>query len=133
MSHSTTSLSDLTMNLCSTNIYFGQDTRATAVELYVSIESVPTGELLSFNEKLEVSMRRIVKEGINMDRMAMVINREERQVSGHRFQENLSINSPIIIVAEPIRVNKRRCILVHCNFGFLIRGHRWFGPSFFYG
>ena len=60
--------------------------RATAVELIIDIESVPTGELLNFNEKLQTSLRRIVEEGIDMERMAMVINRDERQGSGHRFQ-----------------------------------------------
>ena len=40
-----------------------------------------------------MSLRKIVKEGIDMDRMAMVINRDVRQVSGHRFQEDLSINA----------------------------------------
>jgi hypothetical protein len=100
VSHSSTSLSDLTINLYSTGIAFGQDTRATAVELSIVMRSVPTGELLSLNEKLQMSLHRIVKEGIDMQRMAMVINREERQGSGHRFQENLSINDSIIIDAE---------------------------------
>jgi hypothetical protein len=83
MSYSTTSLSDLTINLYSTCIYFFESTRATAVDLSIGMVSVPTGELLGFNEKLQMSLRRIVKEGIDMDRMAMVINREERQVSDH--------------------------------------------------
>ena len=83
VSHSTTSFSNLTINLYSTYIDFGQIPRATAVDLLIHIGSVPTGELLSFNEKLQMSLQRIVKEGIDMDRMAMVINRDERQVSGH--------------------------------------------------
>lgn len=37
--------------------------------------------LNDFDSKLKVSLRRIVSEGINMERMAMVINRDERQVS----------------------------------------------------
>ncbi|KAF8807490.1 hypothetical protein BYT27DRAFT_7189561 [Phlegmacium glaucopus] len=65
--------------LCS-YIYFGEDTRATAVNLPIYIGSVPTGELQSFNEKLRMSLHRIVKEGIDMHRMAMVINRDERQL-----------------------------------------------------
>ena len=92
-SHSTTSFSDLTINLYSTYIGFFNITRATAVDLNIVVESVPTGELLTFNEKLQMSLRKIVKEGIDMDRMAMVINRDVRQVSGHRFQEDLSINA----------------------------------------
>ena len=72
--------------------------------MYICVGSVPTGELSSFNEKLQLSLRRIVKEGIDMDRMAMIINRDERRVSGFRFRENLSINGPIIIDPEPVRV-----------------------------
>ena len=72
--------------------------------MYICVGSVPTGELSSFNEKLQLSLRRIVKEGIDMDRMAMIINRDERRVSGFRFRENLSINGPIMIDPEPVRV-----------------------------
>jgi hypothetical protein len=78
----------LTINLYSTSIYFYENIRATAADLSVFIESVPTGELLNFNEKLQMSLDRIVKEGIDMDRMAMIINRDERQVGGYRFREN---------------------------------------------
>ena len=49
-------------------------------------------------------MRRIVEAGIDMDRMAMLINREERQVSGYWSRENSIINGPIILDAERIRV-----------------------------
>ena len=83
MSYSSTSLLYLTISLYSSSIYFYEEARATLVNLPIYVESVPTGELLSFNEKLQMSLRRIVKEGIDMHRMAMVINREERQVSDH--------------------------------------------------
>lgn len=94
MFYSTTSLLDLTINLYSSCIYFGESMRVTAVNLPIYIESIPTGELLNFNEKLQTSLRKIVKEGIDMQRMAMVINRDERQVSNRQFQENLSVDSP---------------------------------------
>ena len=81
MSYSTTSLLDLTINLYSSSIYFYEEARATFVNLPIYVESVPTGELSSFNEKLQMSLRRIVEEGIDMHRMAMVINRDERQAS----------------------------------------------------
>ena len=61
----------------------------TAVDLYICVGSVPTAELPSFNEKLQMSLHRIVKEGIDMDRMAMVINRDSRQVSDNRFRERI--------------------------------------------
>lgn len=64
------------------------------MNLPIYIGSVPTGELQSFNEKLGMSLHRIVKEGIDMHRMAMVINRDERQASGHEFRENLSAGDP---------------------------------------
>lgn len=64
------------------------------MNLPIYIGSVPTGELQSFNEKLQISLHRIVKEGIDMHRMAMVINRDERQASGYEFRENLSADGP---------------------------------------
>lgn len=65
----------------SSYIYFGEDVRATRVTLPIYIGSVPTEHLDSFNEKLLASLRRIVKEGIDMERMSMLINRDERQVT----------------------------------------------------
>ncbi|KAG5342382.1 hypothetical protein C0989_002217 [Termitomyces sp. Mn162] len=44
------------------------------------IGSVPTEHLDKFDVKLRNSFQRIVKEGIDMERMAMVLNREERQL-----------------------------------------------------
>ncbi|KAA1467937.1 hypothetical protein DENSPDRAFT_833113 [Dentipellis sp. KUC8613] len=64
--------------LC-TYIYFGEDTRATLSDLLIYIGSVPTEHLDSFDLKLKESFRRIVKEGIDMERISMVINRDERQ------------------------------------------------------
>lgn len=64
----------------STYIYFAEDTRATALYLPIYVGSVPTEHLDDFDSKLKASLRRIVSEGIDMERMAMVINRDERQV-----------------------------------------------------
>ena len=50
------------------------------MEIYVG--SVPSEHLDTFDEKLKASLERIVKEGVDMERMLMVINRDERQVSG---------------------------------------------------
>jgi len=66
--------------LLSTYIYFSEETRATRVSLPIYIGSVPTAHLDAFDEKLKDSLKRIVKEGIDMERMRMVINRDERQV-----------------------------------------------------
>ncbi|KAL6304310.1 Metalloenzyme, LuxS/M16 peptidase-like protein [Sparassis latifolia] len=65
--------------LC-TYIYFGEDTRATLVDLPVYVGSVPTEYLETFDEKIRASLKRIVDEGIDMQRMSMVINRDERQL-----------------------------------------------------
>ncbi|KAG6888680.1 hypothetical protein C0995_006670 [Termitomyces sp. Mi166 len=61
-------------------IYFGEDTCATQVDLAIYIGSVPTEHLDNFDAKLRNSFQRIIKEGIDMERMAMVLNREERQL-----------------------------------------------------
>ncbi|KAK2461846.1 hypothetical protein APHAL10511_006309 [Amanita phalloides] len=65
--------------LCS-YIYFGEETRATMVNLPVYISSVPTEHLDGFNERFKASLERIVTTGIDMQRIAMVINRDERQL-----------------------------------------------------
>ncbi|KAL1708664.1 Metalloenzyme, LuxS/M16 peptidase-like protein [Schizophyllum commune] len=62
-----------------TYIYMGQDTRATKIFLPIYIGSVPTELLDTFDEKLKASFQNIVKTGIDMDRMRMVIDRDERQ------------------------------------------------------
>ncbi|TCD61425.1 hypothetical protein EIP91_008439 [Steccherinum ochraceum] len=65
--------------LC-TYIYFGEDVTTTRVDLPVYIGSVPTEHLDSFHERFQTSLKRIVTEGIDMKRMAMVIDRDERQL-----------------------------------------------------
>ena len=67
-------------NIFSSYIYFSEDTRATHVNLPIYIGSVPAEHLDTFNEKLKASLQRIVMGGIDMQRMGMVINRDERQV-----------------------------------------------------
>ncbi|KAJ7169964.1 Metalloenzyme, LuxS/M16 peptidase-like protein [Mycena filopes] len=63
-----------------TYIYFAEETRATALYLPIYIGSIPTEHIDDFDSKLKASLRRIVSEGIDMERMAMVINRDERQL-----------------------------------------------------
>ncbi|KAJ8521451.1 hypothetical protein ONZ45_g1850 [Pleurotus djamor] len=65
--------------LCS-YIYFSEDTRATMTNLPIYIGSVPTEHLETFRDKLLASFRRIASEGINLRRMSMVIDRDERQL-----------------------------------------------------
>ncbi len=54
--------------------------RATLSDLMIYVGSVPTKHLDSFDAKLHESFRRIVKEGVDLNRMRMVIDRDERQV-----------------------------------------------------
>ncbi|KAG6337340.1 hypothetical protein ID866_1765 [Astraeus odoratus] len=61
-------------------IYFSEDTRATMVDLPIYIGSIPIEHLDRFDEKLVASLRRIAQEGIDMGRMSVVINRDERQL-----------------------------------------------------
>lgn len=65
--------------LCS-YIYFGEETRANHVDLPIYVGSIPAEHLDGFNEKLKASFERIITEGVDMDRMAMVLNRDERQL-----------------------------------------------------
>lgn len=64
----------------STYIYIGVDLRATLSDLMVYVGSVPTEHLDIFDTKLHESLSRIVKEGVDLNRMRMVIDRDERQV-----------------------------------------------------
>lgn len=64
----------------STYIWFGEDTRATRIDLPIYAGSVPTEHLESFDEKLMASLQRIIEEGVDLERIARVINRDERQL-----------------------------------------------------
>ena len=70
----------VTLTACSTYIYFGEETRATLCDLVIYVGSVPTEHLDTFDAKLHESFRRISKEGVDLGRMSMVIDRAERQV-----------------------------------------------------
>ncbi|KZV77044.1 hypothetical protein PENSPDRAFT_645781 [Peniophora sp. CONT] len=63
-----------------TYIYFNEDVRATRNDLTVYVGSVPTDHLASFDSKLQDSFKRIASEGIDLERIRMVIDRDERQV-----------------------------------------------------
>lgn len=66
---------------CSSYIYFSEDSRATLCDLPIYVGAVPTEHLDTFDEKLKASFQRIASEGIDLERMAMVIGRDERQVN----------------------------------------------------
>lgn len=64
----------------STYIYFESNECATRGSLNIYAGSVPVEHLETFDTKLQASLQRIVEEGIDMDRMLMLINRDERQL-----------------------------------------------------
>ena len=64
----------------STYIYFYEDERTAWDDLAVYVGSVPVEHLASFPDRLRASLARIAEEGLDMERMAMVINRDERQL-----------------------------------------------------
>ncbi|TFK30528.1 cytoplasmic protein [Coprinopsis marcescibilis] len=82
--------------LCS-YIYFGEDIRATRNDLPLYIGSVPAEHLKDFPDKLKASLKRIVdEEGIDLARMQVLINRDERQLrsklestKGNTFSGNI--------------------------------------------
>lgn len=66
--------------LPSTYIYFYEDERATRGDLAIYVGSVPVEHLAGFPDRLRASLSRIAEQGLDMERMAMVINRDERQL-----------------------------------------------------
>ena len=64
----------------STYIYFYEDERATRGDLAIYVGSVPVEHLASFPHRLHASLARIADEGLDMERIALVINRDERQL-----------------------------------------------------
>jgi Zn-dependent M16 (insulinase) family peptidase len=67
--------------LSSTYIVFDASDRASLADLCIYVGSVPTELLDTFDDRLRDSLKRIVSQGIDMDRMSKVINRDERQVN----------------------------------------------------
>ncbi|KAJ3559767.1 hypothetical protein NM688_g144 [Phlebia brevispora] len=56
------------------------DMLTTRSSLYIYAGSVPIEHLDSFDAKLQASLKRVVEEGIDMERMTMLIERDERQL-----------------------------------------------------
>lgn len=50
------------------------------VDLPIYIGSIPLEHIDGFDKKLVASLRRIGQEGVDMNRMTMIIDRDERQV-----------------------------------------------------
>ena len=52
----------------------------------IYVGSVPTEHLDAFDAKLHESFSRIIKNGVDLNRMKMVIDRDERQVFSHSIE-----------------------------------------------
>ncbi|KAI0304973.1 Metalloenzyme, LuxS/M16 peptidase-like protein [Russula brevipes] len=82
--------------LC-TSIYLGEEYRATVSDLLLYVFSIPTEHLDTFDAKLHESFRRIVKDGVDLQRMKMVIDRDERQFRSKVESHGGDLLSPTMI------------------------------------
>lgn len=76
---------------------------------------MPTEHLDTLDKKFKASLQKIADEGIDMKRMAMVINRDERQVC---FYITALLNELIlttITAAQQSGGLKGRCLPKYCN------------------
>lgn len=107
--------------LC-TYVYFAEDTRAGRVEMPVYVGGVPVAELDGFDERLVKSLKKIVVDGLDMERMKMIIDRDERQVS-HTFYVYLYtiLNWTKSSVPKQARVCQRRYLLWYRHLRFPLR------------
>ncbi|KAK7694817.1 hypothetical protein QCA50_002005 [Cerrena zonata] len=60
-------------------LYFSENQAATSFDVPFYASSVPIEHLDTFDVRLRASLQRIVDEGLDMDRMAVILNRDERQ------------------------------------------------------
>lgn len=81
--------------LNSTYIVFDEDPRPSFCDLPVGISSVPTSQLNTFGDRFKASLVKITEDGIDMKRMRMVIDRDQRQVVhlavGYRAASHLGV------------------------------------------
>lgn len=62
-----------------TGLHFEATDYSTAI-LQLSLTSVPTAKLDKVAEAVQDTLRRVLKSGIDMERMTMILNREQRKV-----------------------------------------------------
>lgn len=111
-------MTSVTDKFRSSYIYFDEEARPTFVDLPVYVGSVPTEHLQDFDSKLKESLRKIARDGFDMERMAMVISRDQRQVYiCSDFQAQLS-SAKTIIASQQIGEFQGRYILLDCDNGF---------------
>lgn len=62
-----------------TTLGFASTDYSTSV-LQLALSSVPTAKLDTVGEAVKDTLRRVLKSGIDMERMTMILNREQRKV-----------------------------------------------------
>ena len=65
----------------STYVYFNESTRASFVACEVYFGSVPTDQLGLLDEKFKTSLKKIVADGFDMERMRVILKRDKLKVS----------------------------------------------------
>ena len=114
----------IVLTSCSTYIYIGEKNRATCSDLQIYVSSVPTEHLDIFDAKLYESFRRIIKDGVDLNRMKMVIDRDERQVL-FRCIGLFSTSSNMFQVAQQSRIRWGGRILINHDWRFSLRTFGW--------
>ena len=61
---------------------------ATSIDIMVFVGAVPTEHLQGFDARLRASLARIADEGLDMDRMALLLARDEQQASASLIPQN---------------------------------------------
>lgn len=64
---------------------FYENTRASFIELSVYFGSVPTEHVDDLNTKFKQSLQRIIKDGMDMERMKLVLNKDRLKVCAQKF------------------------------------------------
>ncbi|KAH8114457.1 Metalloenzyme, LuxS/M16 peptidase-like protein [Phellopilus nigrolimitatus] len=82
--------------LC-TNIFFQEEVSAKFIQLSIGVSSVPIEHLDTFNEKLKHSLNVIIEDGIDMARMASVIDRDQRQLQSALESNKAYVLSPKVM------------------------------------
>jgi hypothetical protein len=67
-------------NLNSTSIYSSERVRPKIDDFRIYLGAVPTEHLGTLDVKVKDCLQQVVKDGIDMKRMLMIIDRQERRV-----------------------------------------------------
>ena len=88
--------------------------RASVNDYDLGAASVPAEELDTFDEKVIASLKKVVDDGIDMTRLAQIIERDRRKVRVSCFQA-LDLAQFLFTVACRARVERRRDLRRHAD------------------